>query len=201
MNATIEGLTEFRLAISANPDDNAPRLIFADWLEEQQTEWAGRRAKLIRLGMELESIKNKAAMRHIAASLRKEIRLLACADASTNPSGDTGLIYDELREVVGYSQLIYWLHLFNNGEPRWGQIIGPNERGSAPIHFCVNRGFLSHLAMSKPDWDKHGLELVRWFPVERLWLLPPYYAEPVTSFEESQRILQETKTTTPEPTP
>ena len=33
----------FLLAIFANPDDDLPRLVFADWLEERgETEWANR---------------------------------------------------------------------------------------------------------------------------------------------------------------
>jgi uncharacterized protein (TIGR02996 family) len=47
----------FVQAIIANPADDAPRLIYADWLEERGTEENDARAELIRLGIELEERK------------------------------------------------------------------------------------------------------------------------------------------------
>src|SRR5215510_14180756 len=43
-------------AIRANPDDDTPRLVFADWLDEQGGESNAARAEYIRLGIELARI-------------------------------------------------------------------------------------------------------------------------------------------------
>ncbi len=39
----------FLRAILANPADDLPRLVYADWLDEQQTDAAGRKAEYLRL--------------------------------------------------------------------------------------------------------------------------------------------------------
>lgn len=39
----------FLRAILANPADDLPRLVYADWLEEQQTDSAGEKAEFLRL--------------------------------------------------------------------------------------------------------------------------------------------------------
>ena len=44
----------FYAAIAANPEDDMPRLLFADWLDERGNEESSTRAEFIRLQCALE---------------------------------------------------------------------------------------------------------------------------------------------------
>ncbi len=41
-------------AILANPEDDAPQLIFADWLDERGSAWDNERAEFLRIRLEIK---------------------------------------------------------------------------------------------------------------------------------------------------
>lgn len=67
----------FLQAILANPTDDLPRLVYADWLDEQQTEEASRKAEFIRIqatlgkgyAKEQQHKRNRVRIRQLSAVL------------------------------------------------------------------------------------------------------------------------------------
>ena len=63
----------FLKAILANPADDLPRLVYADWLDEQQTEEASRKAEFLRL---MTSITGETRV-DVRANTEERLTLLA----------------------------------------------------------------------------------------------------------------------------
>ena len=157
-------------AIIAHPEEDAPRLIYADWLEENGQ---GERAEFIRVQVELARIANSApcctapANRHeVGCARRTAKKRRAFSDKGRCRRCDylsalAGRDKRRRRLVARERQLLersakagpkfaadinYWLH----GEPT-----DPRARPIAPVGTFV-RGFIERVTCTAADWLSHG---------------------------------------------
>jgi uncharacterized protein (TIGR02996 family) len=66
----------FLRAILANPADDLPRLVYADWLDEQETERASSKAVFLRVTATLVKLSDPAARKKLEEQLGKLARYL-----------------------------------------------------------------------------------------------------------------------------
>jgi hypothetical protein len=98
----------------------------------------------------------------------------------------TGICYDELREVIGYSAHIF----YRDGT-------GPTSIADLDrIYICVSRGFVSAIHTSFAVWRKFGSNLVQNFPIEEVRIVgkSPIAVSPLNEFGwnfRSQGLQQE----------
>ena len=70
----------FLRAILANPADDLPRLVYADWLDEQQTDEASQKAEFLRLECQLS---RSTPPKKLRQRMGKRLQVLA-ADLDTS---------------------------------------------------------------------------------------------------------------------
>jgi uncharacterized protein (TIGR02996 family) len=80
----------FLLAIHADRED-APRLIYADWLEDRGGEAGAARAEFIRAQVELANLKNRSKRRKAALEARQQELLAAYSRAWLGPWADAAV--------------------------------------------------------------------------------------------------------------
>lgn len=140
----------FLQSIVENPDDDTPRLIFADWLEENGQ---GERAEFVRVQCEL------AKPCRLGYSDRFHVDD-ACA--SCDPLWN--------RERVLSASCREWANLPALGSPWFIDYHGPKIRGQPPRALFV-RGFVEQIAISTVNFLAHGRSLVRAAPLRQVRLV------------------------------
>lgn len=137
-------------AILADPEDDLPRLIYADWCEEQGDL---ERAEFVRVQCELSAIDRRPERDPWPASRFAELRRRE-------------------RELWGY--LVRDAH-DNHAGKLWGlpaeqcTVPGPNAPESYPHDtYIVRRGFVAEVRCPLQAWLEHGPAVVRAHPVERV---------------------------------
>ena len=141
-------------AILDNPEDDAVRLIYADWLEENGQD---ERAEFIRVQIELASI----------ASQQEEF---SKADISH---------FDGERAAVCERQAKLWkreIRLYNRGEKGgfinwyvWSNL--PNAIACKHDSFVMRRGFVDEVCCPAADWIRHGHQILAAHPVTTVRLM------------------------------
>jgi uncharacterized protein (TIGR02996 family) len=134
----------FLQAIREAPDDDGPRLIFADWLEERGDERAARWAELIRVQIELKQV-----YREIEEFQKADISYLDGQRAAVNRR------FDALR--VRNAKLL-------------GSTIDDLVPASLNRSCTFCRGFVEQVGCPLDAWLKGGPSLVARHPVRRVWI-------------------------------
>jgi uncharacterized protein (TIGR02996 family) len=166
----------FFRAVAANPDDDAPRLAFADYLDDQnEPEWA----EFIRVQCELAGLPTHAAFPATATQPAPDpIPLGHVIDwfREREPIRSVLARRDELarREVA----------LFGGGgiAPRYSQVapgllcnVGthPSDADQSPVHqwAFLRRGFVERLHLPATDWFNHAKPILEANPVRHVELV------------------------------
>lgn len=149
MTTALDMRQAFLAAILASPVDDSPRLIYADWLEEQGGE--PERAEFIRVQCELASPYEEFFPPSRATELRRRQRELL-----------------EAHWVKWLADAPLKMDAWSLDEP-----IVPYAYGARVL---FRRGFVAEIVCSWSDWKQHGKAIVRQHPVERVTLagIRPY---------------------------
>ncbi len=142
----------FLQRIRAFPDDDAPRLIYADWLEEQgavgSPEWGPERAYLIRVQIALARLDEETELEEPNISARDRVER------------------ESAREKLRAKLLVAKNDLLDNYREDW---IAP-FRGLATSHE-FHRGFVEEVNVGGLQWIRHAHELFYAGPVRHIHLL------------------------------
>lgn len=167
--------------ICANPADNAPRLIYADWLDEHDQP---ERAEFIRVQCELARLMNTPCS--VAAGTWKRdgnsagAKMVEWSDSPParcclpyNADLDLGLCYKCARID---RLLIRQRELHEMPADRWHMVNYPlsllaEVKVKPPIFWHFGRGFAYEVSMSVWTWVDHGQYIVSHQPIERLQLV------------------------------
>lgn len=133
--------TGFLEAICADPDDMISRLVYADWLEEQGTEWTDRRAEFIRVQMALAA---EIWPCDCGSDNRRECQ---CAETRVLRHRERQLL-QIVPPTTNIGQLDY-----GNGRIRW------------------RRGFVERITCDTENWLTHGPAIVRAQPIRVVKLM------------------------------
>ena len=146
--------TALLAAILANPDEDTPRLVYADWLEENGEP---ERAEFIRVQCELEPIRGLlSGPEWLACHLRRDWLI-----------GRERKLWHQMptaRVLVpnGFKLVATVPH-----QPRFSF----SKNGELPqIEGEFTRGFVSHVTCSWQDWRDHAATILAAHPVERVTL-------------------------------
>jgi uncharacterized protein (TIGR02996 family) len=134
----------FIARIREQPDDDLPRLVAADWLEEQSE---AERAALIRVQIQRGGILflDNLPLRIIQRGNTYLDKWVACS------SGHKG--------VKGWSKL--FIHTL------------PRPLPSCRYDAEIRRGFLESLSICGAEWVKHADAILRVHPVRKVWTVMP----------------------------
>ncbi len=185
----------FLADIIANPDDDAPRLIFADWLEDNGE---GDRAEFIRVQCELDRLRPGPEEHRKASNLLARYRKGAPVRMGARTPA-TLLVRETLLLDDGWSR---WLHGAFDGV---ADDIGCSTSGRG-VNFGVSlyrrrspftdkadveaghfdcsfrRGFVAEVTLTCAVWLAHGPAVVRAAPVEVVRLTTRPGAEEILAF-------------------
>jgi uncharacterized protein (TIGR02996 family) len=145
-------------AVIDNPGEDLPRLVYADWLQENgQAE----RAEFVRVQVELAALPPEPVPVHgdesrpILAAVARRLR------RSTDP-------HYVARQVLRFRERAllsaHWQNWCWPADVMWGAM--GTRAGDWWEHFTFTRGFVSHVTCSCADWLAHGPAVVRSHPVE-----------------------------------
>src|SRR5262249_6160080 len=132
----------FLQAILGSPDDDVPRLVFADWLEEHGDE-------------------NE---RRYAAFIRVQCRLAAGVGRPEDERNERSLL--ALHGATWGTPLKALLGLPAEATP-W-EYRPPNVYGEQAAHWEFRRGFIETVSLSVDELTKHATELFRLAPLRHL---------------------------------
>ncbi|MES2342320.1 MAG: TIGR02996 domain-containing protein [Pseudomonadota bacterium] len=146
---------DFLPAILADPDDDTPRLVLADWLEESGTD--PLRAEFIRVQVKLATVEAR----------------LGTADEMFRDKGDRDAFRHREWELLWATShlrhplcgerpnLFFWsgpaLELIPNG-------------AKYTDHLTFRRGFVERVTCTADDWEEHGDTIARAQPVREVEL-------------------------------
>lgn len=149
----------FLRAIIASPADDGPRLVYADWLEEQGE---GERAEFIRLQIKMATCR----MCHRKdGSERKDSYAANCGRCVPGRERERGLWIDGL---LAYAKPADWPELVLH---RYQDQV--NYTPPTPEAY-VRRGFIEALACTWPDWLAHADAIRAAQPVARVRCIGDY---------------------------
>ncbi len=144
----------FLQRIRAHPDDDAPRLIYADWLEEQgvagDPEWGPQRAYFIRVQIALARLSDE----DVDVEVPKARRTRSTPDRDTAREKLRGKLIEEEQDL-----------LIKHGED-WE---APFRGLATGLKFC--RGFVEKVNIAASKWIKQAHELFIAGPVQHVQLL------------------------------
>lgn len=168
----------FLRTICERPDDDTPRLIFADWLEEQGQE---QRAQWIRVQIELAKLDKPASATQfkVGNEVRFDYELcMACAELEEGQCR-----WHALKEVEDNLWWSFYPHTVPGGVPDWlklfpdypTEICNQHEKHctrscvpeGAPLHLLLTwrRGFPASVDCHQEAWLKWGPQIVQRAPV------------------------------------
>jgi uncharacterized protein (TIGR02996 family) len=143
----------FLAAIVAAPDDDLPRLVFADWLDEYGEP---ERAEFIRVQCELAKLRAKGCHEGETCNVTGQ-----CAECNRDVEAEP--LRRRERELWTAGVEVGTLpdeaaRLWTLGLP------GDSHSGNWPV-LTVHRGFISHVTCSWPDWHRHSAALLAACPI------------------------------------
>jgi uncharacterized protein (TIGR02996 family) len=133
---------DFMVAICAAPDDDTPRLAFADWLEEQGE---AERAEFIRVQVE------------IARQEQSNVSIGCNGTRHGDPDGKCSWCRLRRREV----ELSWGCREWSVLKQPWG--VGITDRGLTPPLAIFRRGFIHAITLTAADFLEHADSLC-WSP-------------------------------------
>jgi len=144
----------FLQRIRAHPDDDAPRLIYADWLEEQgmvgNPEWGPERARFIRV---------QIALARLLVEIEPEEPNISASDRVERESARRKL-EAKLREDARDLEDAY--------REDWTI---PFRKGGLADGVVFRRGFVEEVNVAAPMWIRHAHELFLAGPIRHIHLL------------------------------
>lgn len=156
-------------AILADPADDTPRLIYADWLEIERGE--AERAEFIRV---------QCAIDRLNAELMSGED---CSSPHCPGCNERRVLRGRERDLLGAHGADWAASLARSlGLERWGNAgvtCGPGD-ARAGTTWTFRRGFLAEVRCGLASWREHGPDLCGEHPVEVVQITD---AEPVFSFE------------------
>jgi uncharacterized protein (TIGR02996 family) len=160
--AAVSDRNAFLRAICEQPADDAPRLVFADWLDENGES---ERAEFIRVQCKLEEARQRAEVPHTC-----------CTDDSDHGPCRT---CEPFKRLHRRSRQL--LEDFAHG---WFRDAFPwLEQPLEPVYYAqwwgwVGRGFVAEVACPLGDWLDHGKAICEQHPVERVRITDrvPYFS-------------------------
>jgi len=139
----------FISAIKANPDDDLPRLIAADWLDEHDE---AEHAEFIRLECESAKISLRTSSRAIPEVNRRMARWRFCIERTAKLwVTHRGHWYPELQSLFDFNRTA--------GEPY-------------RVRADTSRGFIEQVGASWSQWCRHADGLLAGHPVREVRLTP-----------------------------
>jgi uncharacterized protein (TIGR02996 family) len=156
----------FLADIIAHPADDAPRLIYADWLEDNGEE---ERAEFIRVQCELAARAAGVSRGHIPAG------------SLWHPAIDDGAILRRERNLL-FDHWPRWLHqscdplaydvgVFARDDNDFGvSLYDWQKREQGHFDCSFRRGFIAEVKLPLAAWLEHGKELVAAHPLEKVTL-------------------------------
>ena len=145
-------------AIIAEPEDDAVRLIYADWIDQQGEH---DRASLIRIQCELEDLRKTDYQCPFEG---RPVINCPCKDCSLDRCQTQLLTYKSRRDW--FYGLVLSESEFTDKECIWFEHLGI----STMIHLW-NRGFVSTVACEWLDWNAQADWIIRHHPIEEVSLL------------------------------
>lgn len=136
--------------ILAAPDDDQPRLVFSDWLDEHGE---CDRAELIRIGLQLATYPKQFNPNDQSTNWKAKQLLKDRQQWLAQSCDGVGLIHMELRNAIGQGPILNYLGY-----------------GSDGIVYTVERGFVSSILCSAADWLAHADAIVATQPVREVFL-------------------------------
>jgi uncharacterized protein (TIGR02996 family) len=155
-NTTYLGLLD---DILDHPEDDTPRLVMADWLEDNDQP---ERAEFIRVQIELDHLRQRGpcdeCLRDVKAqSLRLRERELLEEHAHTWLSGIPGL-----KAFALNAQTLGWEATVQSEISEMYEI--------RPIYPTWRRGFVANIRLSHDSYVAHAPHIFSWHPVEKVTL-------------------------------
>jgi uncharacterized protein (TIGR02996 family) len=147
-------------AVIARPDDDAPRLAFADWCREHGD---AERADLIEVGCD--------SARHRIATLAEHERALALLTARRLAAEYLPPAFGPVMTVTPETD---------------GWLIPVGVDGSPGPAFRVRRGFVAELRCAPADWEAHAAHFLAAAPVRDVWLAA--WPAPETGYPPHERF-------------
>jgi uncharacterized protein (TIGR02996 family) len=153
-------------AIKAEPDNDLPRLAYADWLDERGHEGDADRAMFVRVQCRLAALRAGARCHQPGAGADD-----GCDDSDCprcGPERDLFWLERELWERVGC----------------WGLPVGVGSNQAT-----WRRGFIDEVELPAGAWARHGDEILSRHPVARVVLLedPEALREQMARWEAGDR--------------
>lgn len=153
--------------ILANPDDDLPRLVFADWLMEQPD--AGSQARGLFIAAEIALVREDVASHEFMIDCR-EAGFYGTALACSRCKRHHELTKQRDRALRSVQAMADHLGLSGatvSTGAKWLRITCDTEQGATlEVHF--DRGFVDAVHCPAGDWLKAGPALVRRHPVRRV---------------------------------
>ncbi len=164
----------FLADIIEHPEDDTPRLIAADWLEENGHP---ERAEFVRVQVKLACLEREKCPRCDGDGMAHgSDRPFESSGPGTYPGPCPVCRGDALRRREGELLAIHnhaWLYgpkglaTYRDGD-RYGWIDKPSNEGGRVIDVEFRRGFVESVTCSAADWLAHGDEIRRCQPVTRV---------------------------------
>lgn len=138
-------------AVLANPDDDLPRLVYADWLEEHGEP---ERAEFIRVQVELA---------------RRSGEVCVACDDGAECECDIRQLRRRERELID-AHGFDWFQTTIPGIDLIPCLNPTMQPGGGMIPATIRRGFVDEIRCTLADWLSHGSAIVRKHPVSRVEL-------------------------------
>ncbi len=160
-------------AIIADPADDTPRLVFADWLSDNKQE---ERGEFIRLQCLIHNAPLEDHNADVGYRQWEQIkdRVQQLLDKTPNWSGWTHEAFDSMAYDVGVA---------TDGEAQIVHLYDDRRNQIGEFRCTFSRGFVSHVTLSLADFREHAAALFRAAPIERVTL-----SDRVAEMHEYQRV-------------
>jgi uncharacterized protein (TIGR02996 family) len=178
---TITDITQLALlnAIIANPEDDAPRLIFADWLDENVVEsccficdgLGGKIESVYGFKTDIIPCGNCHGTGRVSNGFAERAALIRCQIKHPRWFGDDTWMESANKNEDGYLDALSWLKSSHckdefaatqDGNWVW------NKQRPDGIVGIVRRGFVDEIHCTLQQWLDHGKDIVREHPVTKV---------------------------------
>lgn len=170
MTAATDDGTALLAAIREHPEEDTPRLMYADWLEEHGER---ERAEFIRVQCELAARGkwfnqkcHREEGRHYIVNEGGKIEAVACQDCWAS-------LRDRERELWDENARLWRWRLKEGCYPEnrlWAMFANRAPADAAEPHLVYSRGFVESVTCTAADWLKHGDAIREQHPVTRVTL-------------------------------
>jgi uncharacterized protein (TIGR02996 family) len=152
----------FLAEVLAHPDDDGPRLIYADWLQGQESQAARDRGEFIRVQCELAAMDERGE-----GTIDSEIGH-TCVD---HPCPVCAQV-DRYERLQGRERAL-WPDVFDPREWRFlgesmDAVLGPVGRHLAAVRLVYHRGFVGVVSLPAMLWLDHGAAAMATAPIREV---------------------------------